>query len=140
MVMTRHKGSCHCGRVEFEVEAPPVIEAIECNCSICQKTGFLHLMVPENHFHLLKGQDFLKTYTFNTHKAKHLFCTVCGVKAFYRPRSHPHYFSVNVRCLDMKSIRHLGFLQFDGANWEDHRQELEALIGLNLDNPSEQSV
>jgi len=113
-----HKGSCHCGAVAFEAEAPEDIVAYECNCSICERTGFLHLIVPASKFRIVKGQDSLTTYTFNTRIAKHTFCKVCGVKSFYVPRSNPDGFSINVRCLDKGTIRSLKALPFDGVNWE----------------------
>jgi len=113
-----HTGSCHCGAVRLEVEAPEDIEAYECNCSLCSRTGFLHLIVPASRFRLLSGGDALTTYTFNTRTAKHLFCRVCGVKAFYVPRSNPDGFSVNVRCLDRATVRSVKILPFDGENWE----------------------
>ena len=80
---------CHCGCVRFEVLAPAEIEASECNCSICSKTGFLHLIVPKSRFSLLQGSEFLTAYTFNTGVAQHLFCKICGIKSFYVPRSIP---------------------------------------------------
>ena len=113
-----HRGSCHCGAVAIEVDAPEDLEVYECNCSICSRTGFLHLIVPATRFRLLRGENALTTYTFNTRVAKHMFCTVCGVKAFYVPRSNPDGFSVNVRCLDRSSIRSVKILSFDGQNWE----------------------
>ncbi len=113
-----HRGSCHCGAVRFEVEAPAVIEAYECNCSICAKTAFLHLIVAESRFRLQAGADALTTYTFNTGVAKHLFCSRCGVKAFYRPRSNPDGWSVNARCLDSATVERLVLKPFDGRNWE----------------------
>src|SRR6476659_11122079 len=100
MDMTLHTGGCHCGRVRFEVDAPAELAASECNCSICAKSGYLHLIVPRSRFRLLQGSESLTTYTFNTGTAKHLFCSVCGVKSFYVPRSHPEGYSVNFRCLD----------------------------------------
>ena len=113
-----HRGGCHCGAVRFEVEAPAVIEAFECNCSICAKTAFLHLIVPAARFRLVAGADALTTYTFNTGVAKHLFCRHCGVKAFYRPRSNPDGWSVNARCLDAGTVARLDVKPFDGRNWE----------------------
>ncbi len=113
-----HRGGCHCGAVRFEVEAPAVIEAYECNCSICTKTAFLHLIVPESRFQLQAGADALTTYTFNTGVAQHLFCRHCGVKAFYRPRSNPDGWSVNARCLDPATVERLVLKHFDGRNWE----------------------
>lgn len=113
-----HTGSCHCGAVAIEVEAPEDLEAYECNCSICERTGFLHLVVPARGFRLVRGQECLTSYTFNTGAAKHLFCRICGVKPFYVPRSNPDGFSVNVRCLDHSTIRSVKVLPFDGRNWE----------------------
>lgn len=125
--MAKHVGGCHCGRVRFEVEAPAEIEALECNCSICSKTGFLHLIVPKSRLRLLQGSEELTTYTFNTGVAKHLFCKVCGVKSFYIPRSNPDGYSVNVRCLDPATITEITVKQFGGRNWEEHAADLAQL-------------
>lgn len=111
-----HHGGCHCGAVRFEVEAPAVIEALDCNCSICRMTGFLHLIVPASRFRLLRGAEALTEYTFNTGTAKHRFCRHCGVKSFYVPRSHPDGFSVNVRCLDPGTVERVVVTPFDDAN------------------------
>jgi centromere protein V len=125
--MLTHRGGCHCGRVRFEVTAPAEIEATECNCSMCSKAGHLHLIVPKPRFRLLQGEDCLTTYAFNTGVAKHLFCSLCGVKSFYVPRSHPDGYSVNVRCLDAGTVKSLRVTQFNGAEWEAHASELEPL-------------
>jgi hypothetical protein len=118
--MVRHTGGCHCGRVRFEVMAPAQLEVGECNCSMCSKTGYLHLTVPKSRFKLLSGEDALTTYQFNTKTAKHLFCSHCGIKSFYVPRSHPDGFSVNVRCLDEGTFEITGVRKIDGRNWEQH--------------------
>lgn len=118
MSETTHTGGCHCGRVRFEVDAPARIEALDCNCSLCAMAGFLHLIVPARRFRLLRGQDVLSTYTFNTGVARHRFCSVCGIKSFYVPRSNPEGIDVNVRCLERATIEHLGVTPFDGRNWE----------------------
>ena len=123
----KHFGGCHCGRVKFEVEAPAEIDVVECNCSICSKTGFLHLIVPQSRFKLLQGAESLSTYTFNTGIAKHLFCHACGVKSFYVPRSNPDGYSVNARCLEGNTIASMNVRQFDGRSWEEHATELAAL-------------
>ena len=116
--MIAHTGGCHCGRVRFEVLAPECLDVSECNCSICSKTGFLHLIVPKERFRLLSGGDALATYTFNTGTARHLFCSTCGIKSFYVPRSHPDGYSVNARCLDEGTVQRLNVRQIDGRNWE----------------------
>jgi hypothetical protein len=123
----KHTGGCHCGRVRFEVLAAAEIEASECNCSICGKTGFLHLIVPKSRFQLLQGSEVLSAYTFNTRVAQHLFCKVCGIKSFYVPRSNPDGFSVNVRCLDSGTVAKVNITPFDGQNWEAHGAELAGL-------------
>jgi len=116
--MALHTGGCHCGRVRFEVDAPARLQVAECNCSICSKSGFLHLIVPKARFRLLHGEEALTTYTFNTGTAKHLFCSTCGVKSFYVPRSHPDGYSVNARCLDPETIEAIEISPLDGRNWE----------------------
>jgi len=125
--MTTHKGGCHCGRVKFEVDAPAAIEATECNCSICRKSGFLHLLVSADDFLLIQGEDVLSTYTFNTGVAKHYFCRHCGIKSFYIPRSHPDGVSVNVHCLDMETIESVVITPFDGQNWEQNVSKLSPI-------------
>jgi hypothetical protein len=116
--MTTHRGGCHCGRVRFEVRAPAALIVLDCNCSICRLSGYLHLIVPAERFKLLSGADSLTTYSFNTGTAKHLFCCVCGVKSFYVPRSHPDGYSVNARCLDGGTVESLSVNSIDGSNWE----------------------
>jgi len=113
-----HKGGCHCGRVRFEVVAPATLEVSDCNCSICSKSGYLHLIVPADRFKLVSGSEVLTTYSFNTHTAKHLFCSICGIKSFYVPRSHPDGFSINARCLDPGTVEKIIVKAFDGQNWE----------------------
>jgi hypothetical protein len=122
-----HSGGCHCGAVRFEVEAPGHLEITECNCSICSKTGYWHLIVPKTRFNLLSGADHLETYTFDTHEAKHLFCRTCGIKSFYIPRSHPDGISVNARCLDEGTVTSMNFEQFDGRHWEENIAQLKPL-------------
>ena len=111
------EGGCHCGRVRFSVEALDAVEVERCNCSICRKAGFLHLIVPASRFHLLSGSDSLTTYTFNTGVAEHYFCKVCGVKPFYKPRSNPDGIDVNLNCLE-RLPEEVTIVDFDGQNWE----------------------
>jgi len=125
--VTTHRGGCHCGRVRFEVDAPAHIEATDCNCSICSKSGFLHLFVSRDEFRLLQGEDSLTTYTFNTGVAKHFFCRHCGVKSYYIPRSHPDGVSVNVRCLDADTVAAVNVTAFDGRNWEQNVSKLSRI-------------
>ncbi|MCX7059485.1 MAG: GFA family protein [Gammaproteobacteria bacterium] len=122
-----HRGGCHCGAVRFSVRAAARIRAQSCNCSICARTGFLHLIVPADAFQLESGQDQLTEYRFNTGVAKHLFCRRCGVKSFYRPRSNPDGWSINVHCLDPGTVEALEIEPFDGQNWEANAARLAHL-------------
>jgi len=106
-----HAGGCHCGRVRFEVLAPPDLDILDCNCSMCSRSAYLHLIVE---------------YRFGTGAAKHRFCRHCGVKSFYVPRSHPDGYSVNARCLDPSTISSMQIRSFDGRNWEIARSDLGA--------------
>lgn len=124
----RYTGSCHCGAVRFAIEAPEHVEVEDCNCSICAKAGFLHLILPLSRFTLLSGADALATYTFNTGVAKHTFCRTCGIKPFYTPRSNPDGIDINVRCLDQQPA--MTIVAFDGQHWEQHGA---ALAGKSKD-------
>jgi hypothetical protein len=112
-----YEGGCHCGRVRFRVTAE--LEGItECNCSICTKKGFLHLIVPPEQFELLSGADALAEYRFNTGTARHMFCRFCGIHPFYVPRSDPDKIDVNLRCLEGIDPAAIEKQPFDGRNWE----------------------
>ena len=116
--MKAMQGGCHCGRVRFKVTAD-LDSVTYCNCSICSKKGFLHLIVPPEQFELLSGKDNLTTYEFNTRTAKHMFCKTCGIHAFYVPRSDPDKIDVNVRCIDDTDLSTLTIATFDGQHWEE---------------------
>jgi hypothetical protein len=127
-VMAWRSGGCHCGAVRFEAEVPSEVELVDCNCSICRMTGYLHLIVPKSRFKLLSGEDTLTTYSFGSGEAKHFFCSVCGIKSFYVPRSHPDGYSVNFRCLDdTESFASVMTIEFDGKEWEKNAGDLTPL-------------
>ncbi len=119
--MKSWEGGCHCGRVRFRVTAE-LSGVSYCNCSVCTKMGFLHLIVQPEQFELLNGSDALATYQFNTGVAKHTFCLHCGIHAFYVPRSDPDKIDVNVRCLDDVDLGAIQIALFDGQNWQSSIQ------------------
>lgn len=119
--MVTHSGGCHCRRVRFRVTAPEDILVSQCNCSICSKSGYLGLPVSRARFTLLQGEDCLSTYAFNTGIAQHFFCRYCGIKSFYIPRSHPHGYNINARCLDPGTVKSMIIRPFNGQEWEQHR-------------------
>lgn len=123
MASTVH-GGCHCGAVRFEAHVEGSPEMLDCNCSICARTGFLHMFVPHREFTLLKGKGDLTSYKFGSGQADHLFCRQCGVKSFYQPRSHPESWSVNYNCLDSGHGLTPTIRKFDGRNWEKAKSGL----------------
>jgi len=117
-------GGCHCGSVRFAVTLPDQpVPALDCNCSICSMTGFVHIIVPHGDFTLERGAEALTSYRFGTGAAEHLFCSRCGVKSFYQPRSHPEAWSVNANCLDAPVA--LAVERFDGRDWEKAKADLQ---------------
>ena len=122
--LTMRTGGCHCGAVRFEVELPDAFEVEDCNCSICAKSGNIHVIVPASRFKLSQGKDNLTRYTFNTGAAQHLFCKTCGVKSYYIPRSNPDGVAVTWRCLDDWPSLAVTICPFDGQNWEANAAQL----------------
>ncbi|XP_072163652.1 centromere protein V-like [Diadema setosum] len=116
--LVKHTGGCHCGAVRFEILAPAIVNVWDCNCSVCVKKQNIHFIVPNSRFKLLQGEDSLTCYTFNTHKAKHTFCKICGVQSFYTPRSNPDGKGINPNCVDKGTIQKTIVQVFDGSNWE----------------------
>jgi len=126
--MTWLEGGCHCGAVRFRVDINERI-ALDCNCSICTKKGFLHAVVPPERFELLAGNDALTEYRFNTKTARHTFCKTCGIAPFYEPRSHPGWVDVNARCLDDGALATFRIEPFDGKNWEANVSKISGAAG-----------
>src|SRR5580698_4066018 len=93
------KGSCHCGAVQFRVEAD-ISELTTCDCSLCVKKNAVMAKVPEQALTIACGEDLLTLYQWNTRRAKHYFCSRCGIYVFHRKRSAPDHFGINVFCLD----------------------------------------
>jgi hypothetical protein len=118
------EGGCHCGRVRFRVTVPTDVTVTRCNCSICRMTGYEHLFVPREAFHLLRGAGELRSYRFNTGQAEHLFCAHCGIKSFYVPRSHPDAYSVHLGCVALPEEVAVSYQDFDGADWERNIDQL----------------
>jgi hypothetical protein len=97
--MAVYFGACHCGTVKFRVEAE-LDELTTCDCSLCVKKNAVMAKVHESALTLLEGEDSLSLYQWNTRKAQHRFCSVCGVYTFHRKRSAPDHYGVNIFCLE----------------------------------------
>ena len=112
------EGGCHCGKVRFKLIAPLPLPLIVCNCSMCQRTGYMHLILGPECYEILSGEECLSHYRFNTGIADHSFCKICGVKPFYKPRSHPDKLSFNANCLDDILDLPTSVRGFNGQDWE----------------------
>ncbi len=110
-------GACHCKKVKFKFLSVDHVNIIECNCSICRPINFLHLIIPHKDFTLINGKRLLKTYKFGTKSAIHFFCTSCGVKSFYQPRSHKNCYSINYLSINNPPLIKKK-IKFDGKNYE----------------------
>jgi len=97
--MPSYHGSCHCGAVRFRIDAA-ITELTTCDCSLCVKKNALMAKVHESQLTLLQGEEVLSLYQWNTRKAKHYFCSRCGIYPFHRKRAAPDHYGVNVFCLD----------------------------------------
>ena len=121
-------GGCHCGAVRFRVRVSTGA-AIRCNCSICSRRADLQLIVPLSDFELVRGEEELGVYRFNTRVARHCFCRTCGIHPFNTPRSDPDCVAVNARCIDGYVDGDFEIEDFDGQHWEQS-------MGQRGDSPS----
>ena len=112
-----HHGSCHCGRIKFEVEGQPA-SALSCNCSICQRKGSLLWFVPRGALKLLTPDENASTYTFNKHVIQHRFCPVCGIHPFGEgtDRTGKAMAAINIRCLENIDLDKIPVTPFDGRS------------------------
>ncbi|CAH2220157.1 centromere V [Pelobates cultripes] len=129
--LVMHSGGCHCGAVRFEVWASADIHVFDCNCSICVKKQNRHFIVPASHFKLLKGEENLTTYRFNTKKAQHTFCKICGVQSFYTPRSNQDGYGIAPHCLDEGTVRSVHVEQINGKEWEKAIKEHKTISSMS---------
>lgn len=110
-----YKGSCHCGKIAFEVEGE-LSGAMACNCSICSRKGSLMWFVPREQLRLLTPVEDMATYTFNKHVIAHHFCPSCGMHPFGEgadPKGN-RMAAVNIRCLEDLDLATVPVKQFDG--------------------------
>jgi hypothetical protein len=113
-----YTGSCHCGKVRYQVELDLGGPVMTCNCSMCGRSGSMLSFVPEAQFKLLSGEDALSDYQFNKHVIHHLFCKTCGIKSFARGtgKDGSAMVAINVRCLPDVDLSTLKVMQVDGRS------------------------
>ena len=121
-----HKLTCHCGAVELEVHLPDgIVDPRRCNCSICQRKGAIVGSVSLSGLRIVKGEDILSLYQFDTQEAEHYFCSVCGIYTHHKRRSNPNQYGINLECLEnVDSYLIEGVKIYDGAN--DHPSDRRA--------------
>jgi hypothetical protein len=117
-IRARHRANCHCGAVELELDLPNGIEnPRRCDCSICRRKGAIVASVPLAGIRIVRGQEVLTLYRFNTMTAKHYFCSVCGIYTHHQRRSNPEQYGYNVGCLEGVNPFELGEVPTnDGVN------------------------
>ena len=114
-----YQGSCHCGRIAFELDADPITSAVDCNCSLCRRRGGLLAFFPRDRLRMATPEGDIATYTFNTHAIRQHFCPTCGIATFGEgtdPRSGAKTVAVNVRCLPELDLSGLKIVPYDGAS------------------------
>lgn len=111
--MKTYTGGCQCKQIQYTVEMEEIKEAVECNCSICQSKGALLVFAPVEKFALVKGEENLTEYLFNTETIKHTFCKTCGVEAFAFGLKHPTV-AINIRSIDDIDLSTITRNHFDG--------------------------
>jgi hypothetical protein len=118
VISERHKATCHCGAVELSLELPDgIVSPRHCDCSMCRRKGAVVASVPLSGLKVVKGQDALRLYQFNTNTAKHYFCSICGIYTHHQRRSSPNEFGYNVGCLEGVNPFDLGPVKVnDGVN------------------------
>lgn len=113
-----HKASCHCGAVQFELSLPNgLVDPRRCDCSMCLRRGAIAASVPLDGIKITTGEDSLSLYQFNTHTAKHYFCSKCGIYTHHQRRSNPHQYGFNVACLEgVNPLALENIPTYDGVN------------------------
>lgn len=113
-----HKSTCHCGSVELELQLPDgIVDPRRCNCSICRRKGAVVGSVPLSGLKIVKGEDKLSLYQFETKEAEHYFCSICGIYTHHKRRSNPNQYGINLGCLEGVDPNLIEGVQlYDGAN------------------------
>ena len=117
-IQPRHKATCHCSSVKIELNLPDgLVDVRRCDCSICRRRGAIAASVPLSGLTIIKGEEHLKLYQFNTKTAKHYFCGICGIYTHHQRRSNPEEYGFNVACLeDVNPLKIEGIPTYDGVN------------------------
>ena len=118
--MATHQGSCHCNAVQFEIEGD-ITSGVQCDCSICRRKNAIMFRVPKEKFHLLKGEQALSVYEWNTRAAKHYFCKHCGIYTHHQPRTRADLVGVNLGCIENIDTTRLPVERLEGSKLSGSR-------------------
>lgn len=120
-----HLFSCHCGAVQMEMHLPDgVVDPKRCDCSFCRRRGAIMGTTTLAHIRIIKGEDKLGLYQFNTGVARHYFCQICGIYTHHQRRSNPAEYGYNIACLDGVNPFELGEVKVvDGINHPSDRSK-----------------
>lgn len=105
--------SCHCGDIRLEIDAE-LTEVLECNCSMCGRSGFLHWKVPAKSLRLITEKRRLTTYVWRDVAGGHQFCATCGT-GILRTGYPGDRVSVNARCIEGIDVFVLSIRRYDGS-------------------------
>ncbi|WP_321337138.1 GFA family protein [Breoghania sp.] len=115
--------TCHCGSVEIELTLPNELEKLRrCNCSLCSRRNAVVASVDLENLRIVKGAECFSLYTFNTHTAKHYFCSKCGIYTHHQRRSNPNEFGINISCVEgvrIEDYLHVGYVDGRDAHPSD---------------------
>ena len=124
--LVKYTGGCHCKAIRFELLAPKNLSVWKCNCTICYMKQNHNFIIPKTNFKLIADDTNITTYTFNKHIAQHKFCKICGVQAFYFPRSNQDGVAITIYCLDPETMpNEIKYQEFDGINWENSIENVD---------------
>ena len=119
------KLKCHCGGVEIELHLPNGLEKIrKCNCSMCSRRNAVVASVKLDNLKITKGEELLSLYSFNTHTAKHYFCSKCGIYTHHQRRSDPSEYGFNISCLEGVKIEDYVNIGYDDGR-DNHPSDRE---------------
>ena len=113
--------TCHCGAVEIQVNLKEEIDKLMiCNCSMCKRKGIAVATINKKDLKIVKGEDKIKIYQFNTKVAKHHFCSECGVQTHNLRRSDPNTYGINIGCMDEIDVNELFRLKTFISDGQNH--------------------
>jgi len=115
--MSEISGGCHCGAVQITLAELPA-EVLQCNCSLCRKTGWIGGYCAPEDAKISAGDDALIGYVQGDKTITVWHCRTCGCTTHWTPlTAPPDRMGINMRMFDWKDWKHLAVVEVDGASW-----------------------